>query len=110
MVFRDGNGSLVWGSDPLQTFEFRAHQYQGDSVFASFNGSIKTGGFGEGWFQIWNSSYDVIQEVHFVSDQGNEQTDFHELQITTNDTFLLGAYVSVPWDLTSKDGIADGWT
>lgn len=109
-VTSDSAGALVWASEDFPSADFKVQTYQDESVLTYYVGPFLTGGYGRGAFEILNSSYDVIHTVEFQqSSEEGRLSDFHELIITTNDTFLIPAYVPHQTDLTSRGGAADGW-
>lgn len=110
LSLRDGNGSLVWGSDEFPSMDFKVQTYQNEPVLTYFRGSFYSLGYGQGDYDVVNATYDVVRTVTFQTEQGDNLSDFHEMVITANNTFLVAAWFPVQADLSSKGGAEDGWT
>lgn len=90
--------------------DFKVQTYQNESYLTYFRGSFYSLGFGQGDWDIVNSSYDVVRTVTFKTDEGDNLSDFHEMVITDDDTFLVASWIATEADLSSKEGPEDGWT
>jgi arylsulfotransferase ASST len=99
----DGNGKLIWYkrvphlTSPL---DFRVQQYEGKPVLTWWQGGVHHGQ-GQGHGIILDSSYRQIAHV----DAGNGyKADFHEFQLSRENTAFFVIYEPVLADLTAVGG------
>ena len=99
----DGNGHLIWYkrvphlTSPL---DFRVQQYQGKPVLTWWQGGVHHGQ-GQGHGIIVDSAYKQIAHVN----AGNGyKADFHEFQLSREDTAFFVIYEPVLADLTAVGG------
>lgn len=90
--------------------DLKVQTFQDQPVLTYFTGTFNAEGFGQGSYNIMNSSYSVLRNVTFQTDLGPQESDFHEFRITDNDTFLVPSWVPTQVDLSAKGGFHDGWT
>ncbi|RXK36052.1 hypothetical protein M231_06700 [Tremella mesenterica] len=108
----DNDGEMVWdGSSWGETMAFSVQTYQGKSVLALWKGAFNAGGYGNGKQILLDDMYQVVTNVSTTL--VNQTNDFHEFQITTNDTALITIYAAEQYDLssfnvTTTDG-SQGW-
>lgn len=96
----DPAGQLIWdGSVYGQTLAFSAQTYLGQPVIAIWGGKFNAGGYGQGHDVILDQTYSVIANVTTSLD--GEFLDFHEFQITDNNTALATIYSTSQYDLSS---------
>ncbi|KAE9404723.1 hypothetical protein BT96DRAFT_813147 [Gymnopus androsaceus JB14] len=108
----DQAGSLVWdGSVYGQTLAFSVVTYLGEPHIILWTGTANASGVGSGYNILLDSSYEVVANftVNLEGPTGPTLADFHEAQITTNNTALMTAYQASPYDLSPLDGPTDGW-
>ena len=108
-MIMDNRGQLVW-FHPLKltkgVTDFRAQRYKGKPVLTWWRGRVSNVGVGvNGWYVIYNDSYQPVAEVRpgsgFVG-------DVHEFRLTARDTALMTIYHRRRVDLTSIGGPKDG--
>jgi Arylsulfotransferase (ASST) len=97
------DGGLVWFQPARRgdsVTDFRVQSYQGKPVLTWWQGN-SAGGVGQGFDEIYDSSYRPIATVG----AGNGlRADLHEFQITPQNTALITAYYPVFWDASSVKG------
>ncbi|KAJ3825293.1 ASST-domain-containing protein [Lentinula raphanica] len=104
----DKNGELIWdGTQFGETLTFKMATYKGDPVILLWTGQISGIGVGFGYDLILNNKYEIIANFTAANLNGS-LADFHDIQMTSNDTALITAYQAKSWDLSSFN-IADGW-
>jgi len=106
----DGQGRPVWfnpvASEDEQATDFRVQAYRGRPVLTWWQGNSHEGpGHGQGFDYIADSSYRVIAKV--AAGNGLD-ADSHEFRLTSRGTALITIYHTVPYDLSSLGGPADG--
>jgi Arylsulfotransferase (ASST) len=87
----DPQGNVVWFDPhaPGTALDLSVQQYQGRPVLSWFEGTVTSGGYGDGDFVLYDDTYRKVAEV----DAGNGyQADLHDFQITPRNTALLIAY------------------
>lgn len=95
-----GGTSLGFGSTNLQV-----QAYKGEPVLTWWQGKTVLPGYGQGYYEIYDSAYQQVAQVH----AGNGlQGDLHEFTLTPQGTALLTAYRTEQADLTSVGGAASG--
>jgi hypothetical protein len=97
-------GGLIW-FHPLpkndSATDFRVQSYAGKPVLTWWQGNVSAAGTGNGYDEIYNTSYQQVATVH----AGNGLTaDLHEFQITPQGTALMTAFYPVIWNATSIKG------
>ncbi|KAJ3770405.1 ASST-domain-containing protein [Lentinula raphanica] len=109
----DQSGSLVWdGSIYGQTLSFSIVTYLGEPHIILWTGTSSSAGVGFGYDILLNSKYQLVANFTTVNIEGETGTtlaDFHEAQITSNNTALMTAYPINALDLTSIDGPEEGF-
>ncbi|KAJ4482291.1 ASST-domain-containing protein [Lentinula aciculospora] len=104
----DKSGNLVWdGTRFGQTLTFKVATYKGESVILLWTGTVAGAGVGSGYDLILNNKYEIIANFTAVNLNGS-LADFHDIEMTSNDTALITAYQPKTWDLSTFN-IADGW-
>lgn len=102
----DNAGQLVWFR-PLQNAmatNFGVQRYRGNPVLVWWEGMV-TNGYGLGEYVLTDTTYTEVGRVR----AGNGlKGDLHEFVITPQDTAFLTAYQTVPADLSSVGGAAQG--
>ena len=97
-------GGLIWFK-PLPTndtaTDFRVQAYQGKPVLTWWQGSVSGIGVGEGYGEIYDSSYRPVATVRAGNGPG---ADLHEFQLTPQNTALIVAYYPVVWNASSVKG------
>ena len=106
----DGNGSLVWMAPNVSTMNVIVQEYMGQPVLTYYIGEILLPGKGAGIFNLYDSSYDLIKTVQCAGNITTNTTDFHEMVITANNTFLMQTWVPTEVDLSPINGPTDGYT
>lgn len=105
----DATGEPVWFR-PLPTFgrlvaqNFRVQEYRGEPVLTWWEGTYANG-FGQGTYRILDATY---REIVQVSAGNGLSGDLHEFLVTASGSALIGAYNSVPADLSAYGGAVDG--
>ncbi|KAJ3878679.1 ASST-domain-containing protein [Lentinula edodes] len=104
----DKSGNLIWdGTHFGQTLTFKVATYKGEPVILLWTGTVAGAGVGFGYDLILNNKYEII--VNFTAANLNGSlADFHDIEMTSNDTALITAYQPKTWDL-SPFNITDGW-
>ncbi|KAJ3982855.1 ASST-domain-containing protein [Lentinula detonsa] len=104
----DKTGELIWdGTHFGQTLTFKMATYKGDSVILLWTGSVAGSGVGSGYDLILNNKYEIIANFTAVNLNGS-LADFHDIEMTSNNTALITAYQAKTWDLSAFN-ITDGW-
>ncbi|KAF9075389.1 ASST-domain-containing protein [Rhodocollybia butyracea] len=108
----DQSGFLVWdGSIYGQTLSFSVVTYLNAPHIIMWTGITNASGVGSGYDILLNSNYEVV--ANFTTDLQGETgptlADFHEAQITTNNTALMTAYQPSSFDLSPIEGPQQGW-
>lgn len=95
----DGNGRIVWfnpvaadPASPLKAFNVSVQQYRNRPVLCWFEGVVAGGhgvGYGQGHYEIVNTSYEPIAQVFA---EGGLQGDLHEFFLTDQGTAIFSAY------------------
>lgn len=103
----DSNGDLVWteslspGTDTtLRAFNVRAQPYKGAQVVSFFVGAVVEG-HGQGHYELYDSSYTKIAEVH---GQDGLMGDLHEFLITPRGTALFTCFGQSTADTSALPG------
>lgn len=107
----DGTGQLLWflplsghATAALRAFNLRVQTYRGEPVLCWFQGAV-VDGHGEGHYEIYDSSYRKVTEVH----AGNGYAgDLHEFFLTDEGTAIFTCYGEAQTDLSSLGGAAQG--
>jgi hypothetical protein len=103
----DDSGSPIWfepARDDRAVMNFRVQRYRGEPVLTWWEGTIANG-YGNGEYVVVDHAYRTIARVH----AGNGYAgDLHEFLITADDTALVSVVRTVPADLSSIGGPADG--
>ncbi|KAK7038316.1 ASST-domain-containing protein [Favolaschia claudopus] len=97
------NGELVWADARFgECDDLNLQTYDGRQYLTMWINSE------DGVVLMMNSSYEVVMNVSAVNQGG---TDFHEFNVVKpeNKTALITATNSIPMDLTSIGGPAQGW-
>jgi hypothetical protein len=111
-MITDANGKVIWFRQVPKLkspFDFRVQQYLGNPVLTWWQGGVHHGQ-GRGKGLILDDSYKTVAQVK----AGNGyQADFHEFQLSKENTAFLIIYQPVQWDLSSigglkKDSVLDG--
>jgi hypothetical protein len=107
-MIMDNKGQVVW-FHPLRLTkgitDFRVQQYHGKPVLTWWRGKVSNLGVGNGWFVIYDDSYQPVAEVR----PGNGLVgDVHEFLITKRNTALVSIYHRVDADLSSIGGPKQG--
>ena len=107
-MIMDNKGQVVW-FHPLKftkgVTDFRVQRYKGKPVLTWWRGRLSNVGVGNGWYVIYNTSYQPIAEVR----PGNGLVgDVHEFQLTARNTALMTIYHRRRVDLTSIGGPKNG--
>jgi hypothetical protein len=107
-MIMDNRGQVVW-FHPLKltkgVTDFRAQRYRGKPVLTWWRGRLSNVGVGDGWYVIYDDSYQPIAEVR----PGNGLVgDVHEFRLTSRDTALMTIYHRKHVDLRSIGGPKDG--
>jgi hypothetical protein len=107
MIMNNG-GEVVW-FHPLKltkgVTDFRVQQYRGKPVLTWWRGRVSNVGVGNGWFVIYDETYQPVAEVR----PGNGLVgDVHEFVITKRNTALMSIYHRREADLTSIGGPKQG--
>lgn len=106
-LMMDDSGSPIWfnpaGGD-RSVMNFRVQRYRGEPVLTWWEGTIPNG-YGSGEYVIADGAYRTIARLQ----AGNGYaSDLHEFLITPDDTALVSVVRTVPADLSSIGGPADG--
>ncbi|KAL7412593.1 ASST-domain-containing protein [Mrakia frigida] len=108
------NGALLWSGIEVigQTMSFEVTTYNNQTVLATWTGSFNSNGFGSGRGLILDNTYSVIGNVSLVDVYDASGVlvgaDFHDFQITANNTALMTGYQSKSWDLSTYS-ISEGY-
>lgn len=106
----DDQGRPVWfnpvPSEDEQATDFRVQSYRGRPVLTWWQGNSHEGpGHGQGFDYVVDSSYRLIARV--AAGNGLD-ADSHEFRLTDRGTALITSYHTVPYDLSSVGGPANG--
>jgi hypothetical protein len=103
----DKTGELIWdGTEYGATLTFRVSTYKNESVILLWTGEVTAAGVGSGYDLILNNKYEII--ANFTANLNGTLADFHDIEITSNNTALITAYQPKTWDLSTYN-ISDGW-
>jgi hypothetical protein len=106
LIMGDG-GSPIWftpAGEGRSVMNLRVQRYRGEPMLTWWEGTIANG-FGDGEYVIADHAYRTIARLH----AGNGYAgDLHEFVITPDGTALVTVVRTVPADLTSVGGPADG--
>jgi hypothetical protein len=100
----DGNGELVWFFPASAASNVRVQTYRGQPVLTWFEGAI-INGHGEGHYELYDSSYKEIAQVHA---SGAYQGDLHEFLLTGAGSALFTCYGEATADLSRLGGAKAG--
>ncbi|KAJ3922382.1 ASST-domain-containing protein [Lentinula edodes] len=104
----DKSGNLIWdGTHFGQTLTFKVATYKGEPVILLWTGTVAGAGVGFGYDLILNNKYEIIANFTAANLNGS-LADFHDIEMTSNDTALITAYQPKTWDLSAFN-ITDGW-
>jgi Arylsulfotransferase (ASST) len=108
-VIADNKGRVLWFDQlkwPVEVTDFRTQTYKGKPVLTWWQGTVSKAGVGSGVYEVYDTSYKKIAEVHA---QHGFDGDLHEFQLTPRGTAFITIYDEVPRDLTGVGGPKDGW-
>ncbi|KAL2821830.1 ASST-domain-containing protein [Aspergillus cavernicola] len=108
-IIVDQEGELVWASDyhyQAPVYNLDVQTYKGQDYITFWMGDADVAGHGDGAIYMLDASYN---EVYKVRGPGGLSADFHEFQITRDETALFTVYDVVPADLRSINGPRRGW-
>ncbi|KAL0572129.1 hypothetical protein V5O48_009827 [Marasmius crinis-equi] len=111
-VMYDSDGAMLWsGHEYGETPSFQVLNYLGEQHLLIWQGQFFGYGVGHGYNLLLNKHYEVVANFTTDSegDSGPTLADFHEAQITTNNTALMVAYEFKKMDLTPYGGPESGW-
>ena len=104
----DQTGSLVW-FHPVPPHDaatnFRVQRYRGKPVLTWWEGRVLGLGFGQGHYEIYDTSY---RRVARVSAGNGYLGDLHEFLLTPQGTAWIDAFDPVDVDLSAMGGSAHG--
>ncbi|KAJ3810107.1 ASST-domain-containing protein [Lentinula aff. lateritia] len=104
----DKSGNLIWdGTHFGQTLTFKVATYKDEPVILLWTGTVAGAGVGFGYDLILNNKYEIIANFTAANLNGS-LADFHDIEMTSNDTALITAYQPKTWDLSAFN-ITDGW-
>ncbi|KAA8902870.1 hypothetical protein TRICI_005794 [Trichomonascus ciferrii] len=106
-----GHGNLIWTGFGLYAnsiSNFMPFKHDNETKISFYDGNVADSGVGFGSFNLMNNKYQVVQRL------GNTQGylhDFHEFQVTGEDTAAFSTYKAVPYDLSDFDDFDgdEGW-
>ena len=101
-------GQLVWfrglpAGDSATNFHVQ--QYQGKPVLTWWQGRILSVGFGQGEYEIYNTSY---QHVASIRAGNGYRGDLHEIRLTPEGTAWVDAFDPIHMNLRSSHGVVNG--
>ncbi|KAF9260926.1 hypothetical protein L218DRAFT_871237 [Marasmius fiardii PR-910] len=111
-VMYDESGSVVWSAQEYgEAMAFSVVQYKGEPHIILWQGQWTSLGIGFGYNLLFNKNYEVVANytTNLDGDTGKTYADFHEAQITSNNTGLMDAYQYRIMDLSSYGGPSSGW-
>ncbi|KIK66617.1 hypothetical protein GYMLUDRAFT_69778 [Collybiopsis luxurians FD-317 M1] len=111
-VIYDQTGSLVWdGSSYGQTLSFSVVTYLNEPHIILWTGESNSTGVGSGYDILLNSNYEVVANftTNIQGQTGPALADFHEAQISANNTALMTSYMFKSLDLSPIQGPQQGW-
>ena len=105
-LIADDDGEVVW-FHPVKpgAADFRVQRYRGRPVLTWWQG-VSTKGVGRGKYEIFDSSYRRIAEVHAGHGLAGDE---HEFLITPRGRALITVYQKVPQDLSAVGGPGNGF-
>jgi hypothetical protein len=105
-LIADNDGQVVW-FHPVRpgAADFRVQRYRGEPVLTWWQG-VSTKGVGRGRYEIYDSSYRRVAEVHAGHGLAGDE---HEFLITPRGTALITIYRKVPQDLGAVGGPGNGF-
>ncbi|KAE8348761.1 ASST-domain-containing protein [Aspergillus coremiiformis] len=102
----DQDGHLVWTKHYGPTYNLNVYPYKGQDYLTFWVGTDGVGGHGEGAYYMLDASYREVYKIHAAN---HLPGDLHEFHITKDNTALITIYDMVPANLTSVDGLEEGW-
>ncbi|OOQ89012.1 arylsulfotransferase [Penicillium brasilianum] len=102
----DQQGHLVWFKKYQTTYNANVHKYKGERYLTFWAGDDSIRGHGAGSYYMLNSHY---EEVYKIQGANGLSGDFHEFQITRDDTALFAVYEVLQIDLREVNGPEKGW-
>ncbi|KAK1226916.1 hypothetical protein PQX77_010086 [Marasmius sp. AFHP31] len=111
-VMYSDDGTMIWaGHDYGEALSFQVANYMGEPHILFWQGEFFGLGVGHGWNLMLNKHYEVVANftTDTEGDAGPTLADFHEAQITSNNTALLVAYEFKKMDLRPFGGPEEGW-
>jgi len=105
-LIADNDGQVVW-FHPVRpgATDFRVQHYRGKPVLTWWQGK-STKGVGQGKYEIYDTSYHLVKEVHAGHGLAGDE---HEFLITPHGTALITIYRKVPQDLGAVRGPGNGF-
>ncbi|KAL4773467.1 ASST-domain-containing protein [Aspergillus nidulans var. acristatus] len=105
----DQEGELVWTTEPSTygaAYNLDVQEYKGNQYLTFWEGDDRVDGHGDGTIHMLDQQY---IERYQIRGPSSAFTDWHEFQITRNDTALFTVYDIVSADLRAVRGPERGW-
>ncbi|KAL4756274.1 arylsulfotransferase family protein [Aspergillus foveolatus] len=105
----DQEGELVWTTETSTygaAYNLDVQEYKGNQYLAFWEGDDKVDGHGDGTIHMLDQQY---IERYQIRGPSSAFTDWHEFQITRNDTALFTVHDVVSADLRAVRGPERGW-
>ncbi|KAK1229943.1 hypothetical protein PQX77_006972 [Marasmius sp. AFHP31] len=111
-VIYDQDGHMIWyGNDYGEAMSFQVATYLGEPHILIWSGNWREIGIGYGHNLVLNRAYEVVANytTDLDGETGRTLADFHDTQITSDNTGLVVAYQEKAMDLTRFNGPSSGW-
>ncbi|EEB92766.1 hypothetical protein MPER_08678 [Moniliophthora perniciosa FA553] len=106
------DGTMIWdGKEYGEAMAFKVVTWMGEPHICLWQGEFFGLGLGSGHTILLNQKYEVVANytTALEGETGLTYADFHETDITVNNTALLAAYQLRTMDLTAYGGSSSGW-